>query len=162
MVPKLDRSSEVRELIQRYYAQRVRMDAKHAVTATSLYENYCRWCEDQHMPPLALPEFGRWFGLLGVAKARIAGRERYLGIALVGGAPLSADHSVRTYCRDRLCSDPQASLTLPVLYEDYLAWADAKGYAPFSLRYFRRELEKLGNSKKWVAEIRYVGIAFSN
>jgi hypothetical protein len=47
-----------------------------------LYEDYCAWCEEQQKEPLALPTFGREFGELGVQKARIAGRVRYIGIAL--------------------------------------------------------------------------------
>ena len=79
----MDHSSKPREFIQRYYAQRIRIDAKHAVTAKSVHEDYCRWCQGQHLTPLAPYEFGRSFGRLGVTRVRIAGRERYLGIALV-------------------------------------------------------------------------------
>jgi hypothetical protein len=50
-----------------------------------LYEDYCEWCEDLKKEPLALPTFGREFGELGVQKAKIAGRVRYIGIALKSG-----------------------------------------------------------------------------
>ena len=104
----MDHSSKALELIQRFYALRIRIDAKHAVTATSLYENYCHWCEGQHLTALPLHEFARWFGVFGVAKARIAGRECYLGVALVGADEQHTrpgDHSVQSYCKDRLRSE---------------------------------------------------------
>ncbi len=56
-----------------------------SLTATTLYEDYCAWCEEQQKEPLALPTFGREFGDLGVQKAKIAGRVRYIGIALKSG-----------------------------------------------------------------------------
>jgi hypothetical protein len=62
-----------------------------SVTATNLYEDYCTWCESQNKEPLALPTFGREFGELGVQKAKIAGRVRYIGIALKTGAEATED-----------------------------------------------------------------------
>jgi hypothetical protein len=56
-----------------------------------LYEDYCAWCEEQQKEPLALPTFGREFGELGVQKARIAGRVRYIGIALKSAVGLEED-----------------------------------------------------------------------
>ena len=52
------------------------------LTAQELYEDYCAWCEEQKKEPLALPTFGREFGELGVQKAKVHGRVRYIGIAL--------------------------------------------------------------------------------
>ena len=50
------------------------------------------WCEEQQKEPLALPTFGREFGELGVQKAKIAGRVRYIGIALRSGAEQEGDN----------------------------------------------------------------------
>lgn len=87
----------------------------------------------QSRAPKAFPlaEFGQWLVVLGVAKARIRGRESYLGIALVEVDEQPDDHSVEA-CKDRFRSHAGASRTLPVLYEDYLAWAGAKEYTPFA------------------------------
>jgi hypothetical protein len=68
--------------VERFYKERIETQDGSSLTATSLYEDYCAWCEDQQKEPLALPTFGREFGELGVQKARIAGRVRYIGIAL--------------------------------------------------------------------------------
>ena len=127
--------------------------------------HYCCWCEEQHLRPLALPPFCRLFGLLGVAKSRIRGRVRYLGVALVGAEkePSSDNDAVQMYCRDRLRPDPQSTLTAQMLYEDYLAWADDNQFDPFSLPTFARELEKIGMLKKRAArKMRHPGIAFAN
>ena len=151
------------DLIKRFYAERIRLEAEHTLTSTTLYEDYCCWCEEQHLRLLALPQFCRLFGLLGVAKARIRGRVRYLGVALVGAEkePSSDNDAVQMYCRDRLRPDPQSNLTAQMLYEGYLAWADDNQFDPFSLPTFGRGLETLGISKKRVAgRMRFVGIAF--
>lgn len=68
--------------VERFYKERIETQDGSSLTATSLYEDYCAWCEEQEKEPLALPTFGREFGELGVQKARIAGRIRYIGIAL--------------------------------------------------------------------------------
>ena len=65
-----------------------------SLTATALYEDYCAWCDEQEKEPLALPTFGREFGDLGVDKAKIAGRVRYIGIALRSGAGNTEDKNV--------------------------------------------------------------------
>ena len=56
-----------------------------------MYEDYCGWCDEQHKEPLALPTFGREFGELGVQKARISGRVRYIGIELKSASELGED-----------------------------------------------------------------------
>ena len=76
--------------VERFYKERIETQDGSSLTATSLYEDYCAWCEDQQKEPLALPTFGREFGELGVQKARIAGRVRYIGIALKSAHELSA------------------------------------------------------------------------
>lgn len=72
--------------VERFYKERIDTQDGSSLTATSLYEDYCAWCEEQEKEPLALPTFGREFGELGVQKAKIAGRVRYIGIALKSGA----------------------------------------------------------------------------
>ena len=156
------------DFIKRFYAERIRLDADQTLTSTSLYEDYCCWCEDQQQRPLALPQFGQLFSHLGVAKARIAGRVRYLGIALAGAdQPVGAADqqetfvgaSVQTYCTERLRPDPQG-LTLIAVYEDYAVWAEGKQQEPLSLPTFARALEQLGINRQRVAgRIRCLGIA---
>jgi hypothetical protein len=69
----------------RFRNERIEEADGTSLTATTLYEDYCAWCEEQQKEPLALPTFGREFGDLGVQKAKIAGRVRYIGIALKSG-----------------------------------------------------------------------------
>jgi hypothetical protein len=71
--------------VQRFYKERIETTEGSSITATALYEDYCTWCEEQEKEPLALPTFGREFGELGIQKAKIAGRVRYMGIALKSG-----------------------------------------------------------------------------
>lgn len=77
--------------VQRFYKERVETQDGSSVTATELYEYYCAWCEDREKEPMALPTFGRDFGELGVQKAKVAGRVRYIGIALKQGLELPED-----------------------------------------------------------------------
>ena len=92
-----NRSSPAQRLIapetdvERFYKERIETQDGSSLTATSLYEDYCAWCEEQQKEPLALPTFGREFGELGVQKARIAGRVRYIGIALKSVVELEED-----------------------------------------------------------------------
>ncbi len=74
--------------VERFYKERIETQDGSSLTATALYEDYCAWCEEQQKEPLALPTFGRDFGELGIQKAKIAGRVRYIGIALRSGAAL--------------------------------------------------------------------------
>ena len=77
--------------VERFYKESIETQDGSSLTATSLYEDYCAWCEEQQKEPLALPTFGREFGELGVQKARIAGRVRYIGIALKSTVELEED-----------------------------------------------------------------------
>ena len=71
--------------VQLFYKEKIETQDGSSLTATALYEDYCEWCEELKKEPLALPTFGREFGELGVQKAKIAGRVRYIGIALKSG-----------------------------------------------------------------------------
>ena len=71
--------------VERFHKERIDTAEGNSLTATELYEDYCAWCEEQQKEPLALPTFGREFGDLGVQKAKIAGRVRYIGIGLRAG-----------------------------------------------------------------------------
>ena len=71
--------------VERFYKERIETTDGSSLTATALYEDYITWCEEQDKEPLALPTFGREFGELGVQKAKIAGRVRYIGVALKSG-----------------------------------------------------------------------------
>lgn len=77
--------------VERFYKERIDTQDGSSLTATTLYEDYCAWCEEQNKEPLALPTFGREFGELGVQKAKIAGRVRYIGIALRSEADQTED-----------------------------------------------------------------------
>jgi hypothetical protein len=68
--------------VERFYKESIEVTDGSSLTATELYEDYCSWCETKSKEPLALPTFGRAFGELGVKKEKIAGRIRYIGIAL--------------------------------------------------------------------------------
>ncbi len=68
--------------VERFYKENIDVTDGSSLTATELYEDYCDWCEARNKEPLALPTFGRAFGELGVKKEKIAGRIRYIGIAL--------------------------------------------------------------------------------
>ncbi len=68
--------------VERFYRDRVNMAEGCSLTATALYEDYCAWCDELSKEPMALPMFGRQFGELGISKAKIAGRIRYIGIRL--------------------------------------------------------------------------------
>lgn len=83
--------------VERFYKERIETQDGSSLTATSLYEDYCAWCEDQQKEPLALPTFGREFGELGVQKARIAGRVRYIGIALKSAGELEEDKKLTVF-----------------------------------------------------------------
>ena len=80
--------------VERYHNERVKEKAGSSLTATSLYEDYCGWCDEQDKEPLALPTFGREFGDLGVQKAKIAGRVRYIGISLRSAVGVKEDKDV--------------------------------------------------------------------
>ena len=77
--------------VERYHKERVESRDGSSLTATALYEDYCAWCDEEEKEPLALPTFGREFSDLGVDKAKIAGRVRYIGIALRSGAGRKED-----------------------------------------------------------------------
>lgn len=55
-----------------------------SITALSLYDNYCEWCETTGRSPFGLPIFSRQLTDLGVQKAKIAGKIRYIGIRIHG------------------------------------------------------------------------------
>jgi hypothetical protein len=68
--------------VERFHRDRITTAEGSSLTATDLYEDYCEWCETHNKEPMALPTFGRQFGELGIQKAKIAGRIRYIGIKL--------------------------------------------------------------------------------
>jgi hypothetical protein len=69
--------------VQRFYRERVVAASEgSSLTSTELYEEYCRWCEDNEKEPFAHPRVTREIGELGVKKERIGKRTRYFGIAL--------------------------------------------------------------------------------
>jgi|SRR5581483_7054955 len=69
--------------VQRFYRERVVAASEgSSLTSTELYEEYCRWCEDNDKEPFAHPRVTREIGELGVKKERIGKRTRYFGIAL--------------------------------------------------------------------------------
>jgi len=77
--------------VQRFYKEKIDARDGSSLTATELYEEYCAWCDQRSKEPLALPTFGRDFGELGIKKDKIAGRIRYIGIALRSGANEAED-----------------------------------------------------------------------
>lgn len=78
--------------VERFHKEKVETEEGATITATELYDNYCQWCEEQDKEPLALPTFSREFGeLKGIKKAKIAGRVRYIGIAVQGATDTTED-----------------------------------------------------------------------
>lgn len=75
-------TADTTSAVERYREERTEDQSGSTLTAQDLYEDYCTWCEEQQKEPLALPTFGREFGELGVQKAKVSGRVRYIGIAL--------------------------------------------------------------------------------
>ena len=67
---------------ERFYRENIEVQDGSSVTATQLYEDYCSWCDAKGKEPAALPSFAREFAELGVKKEKVAGRVRYIGIAL--------------------------------------------------------------------------------
>jgi hypothetical protein len=70
--------------IEIYFDSRIRQDDGASVTALALYDNYCDWCESAQRTPVGLPIFSRQLTDLGVQKAKIAGKIRYIGIRIGG------------------------------------------------------------------------------
>ena len=70
--------------IELYFKDRIRQDDGASVTALALYDNYCEWRETTQRQPVGLPIFSRQLTDLGVQKAKIAGKIRYIGIRLMG------------------------------------------------------------------------------
>lgn len=86
--------------VERFYKESVQTQDGSSLTATELYEEYCAWCEEKEKEPLALPTFGREFGELGVQKAKLGGRVRYIGIALRAARDVGEDKKL-TALRDK-------------------------------------------------------------
>jgi hypothetical protein len=83
--------------VERFYKESVQTQDGSSMTATELYEEYCSWCEEKEKEPLALPTFGREFGELGVQKAKLGGRVRYIGIALKGARDTEEDKKLPAF-----------------------------------------------------------------
>ncbi len=78
--------------VERFHKEKVEAEEGATITAVELYDSYCQWCEEQDKEPLALPTFSRDFGeLKSIKKAKIAGRVRYIGIAVKGATDLAED-----------------------------------------------------------------------
>jgi hypothetical protein len=71
--------------IELYFDDRIKQDDGSSVTALALYDNYCEWCETHRKQPVGLPIFSRQLTDLGVQKAKIAGKIRYIGVRIAGG-----------------------------------------------------------------------------
>ncbi len=72
--------------VELYCDERVGRENGSSVTALALYDDYCQWCEAKGKQPLGLPIFTRKFSDLGVQKAKVAGRIRYMDVRLLFGA----------------------------------------------------------------------------
>ena len=83
--PEVPQLAAPKSDIQQYFEDRIRQDDGSSVTALALYDNYCEWCEGSKRSPVGLPIFSRQLTDLGVQKAKIAGKIRYIGIRIAGG-----------------------------------------------------------------------------
>jgi hypothetical protein len=72
--------------VEAYFDERVGKETGSSVTALALYDDYCQWCEAKEKQPLGLPIFTRKFSDLGVQKAKVAGRIRYMDVKLLYGS----------------------------------------------------------------------------
>jgi hypothetical protein len=72
--------------VEVYFDERVGKEPGSSVTALALYDDYCQWCEAREKQPLGLPIFTRKFSDLGVQKAKVAGRIRYMDVKLLFGS----------------------------------------------------------------------------
>jgi len=77
--------------VEMYFDERVEQSKESSVTALALFEDYCNWCDDKDKTPVSLPIFGRQFADLGVQKAKIGGRIRYIGIRLLEEGDVEAE-----------------------------------------------------------------------
>ncbi len=80
--------------IEAYFKERIRQDDGSSVTALALYDNYCDWCERYDRQPVGLPIFSRQLTDLGVQKAKIAGKIRYIGIRVHGAGAEDDDGDI--------------------------------------------------------------------
>ena len=78
--------AEAKTDVELYFDERVGKEPGSSVTALALYDDYCQWCEAMEKQPLGLPIFTRRFSDLGVQKAKVAGRIRYMDVKLLYGA----------------------------------------------------------------------------
>lgn len=83
--PELE-PAQPRTDVELYFDERVGKENGSSVTALALYDDYCQWCEMKSKQPLGLPIFTRRFSDLGVQKAKVAGRIRYMDVRLLQGA----------------------------------------------------------------------------
>lgn len=77
--------------VEMYFDERVEQSKESSVTALALFEDYCNWCDLKDKTPVSLPIFGRQFADLGVQKAKIGGRIRYIGIRLLEEGDVEAE-----------------------------------------------------------------------
>ena len=77
------RAAQVKTDAELYFEERVGRENGSSVTALALYDDYCQWCEVKGRQPLGLPIFTRRFSDLGVQKAKVAGRIRYMDVRLL-------------------------------------------------------------------------------
>ena len=79
------RPAQIKTDVELYFEERVGRENGSSVTALALYDDYCQWCEAKGRQPLGLPIFTRRFSDLGVQKAKVAGRIRYMDVRLLFG-----------------------------------------------------------------------------
>jgi len=77
------RAAQPKTDVELYFEERVGRENGSSVTALALYDDYCQWCEAKGKQPLGLPIFTRRFSDLGVQKAKVAGRIRYMDVRLL-------------------------------------------------------------------------------
>jgi hypothetical protein len=77
------RAAQPKTDVELYFEERVGWENGSSVTALALYDDYCQWCEAKAKQPLGLPIFTRRFSDLGVQKAKVAGRIRYMDVRLL-------------------------------------------------------------------------------
>lgn len=68
--------------IETFFRERVRIEDGSSVTAMLLADEYRRWCDATGRQAMTAPSFNRQVADLGIQKSKIAGKLRYIGIAM--------------------------------------------------------------------------------
>jgi hypothetical protein len=150
--------------LEKYLNERTINEIDASVTALSLYDNYCEWCESTGHEIVGLPIFSRQLTELGITKAKLDGKIRYVGIGLIGESVyIPSDKGIEIYIGEQIEKNAEASVTALALYDNYCEWCERNQRQPLGLPIFSKKLTALGIQKRKIGDkIRYTGIRLLN